>query len=142
MLARVDTQKHAPAADLAEQIADLVDHARKQAGHHALRHDPKLHAIAAARAHAILAHGGVGNEGAFITHLMQQAHAHHGAEAVAFGAGPQGTPAALVKSWLAHPAQRQILMSNAYTRIGVGVVQGAYQGQPGAHVAAASFTDG
>jgi uncharacterized protein YkwD len=55
-------------------------------------------------------------------------------ETLAWGTGAWGTPAHVVKAWLASPEHRAILLSPLYRFVGIGRAQGTFLGHPGADV--------
>ena len=46
------------------------------------------------------------------------------AETICWGAGPESTPAAIVRSWLASPDHRDIVLEPGFREIGIGVAPG------------------
>jgi uncharacterized protein YkwD len=60
-------------------------------------------------------------------------------ENLAWGSGPYGQAAAMISEWLASPEHRANLLSPVYSRIGIGLVRGTFQGTAGATVVTADF---
>ncbi|MDX6487250.1 MAG: hypothetical protein QOF43_2403 [Gaiellaceae bacterium] len=60
-------------------------------------------------------------------------------ENLAWGTGSYGTPRSIVAAWLRSPEHRANLLNPAYTRIGIGLARGSFQGYGGATIAAADF---
>jgi uncharacterized protein YkwD len=112
-------------------IACLIDAARADRQLGALRADPRLQTAAQRFARALdpsrpLTHAGRGGT----TPLDRIADAGYGRGASGFSAaetlgrshGSLATPAKRVKSWLADPGTRRLLLSAKYRDVGVGVV--------------------
>ena len=57
-------------------------------------------------------------------------------ETIAWGSGGRATPSAIVRSWLASPPHRAILLDGRYKDLGVGIALGA----PGSGDGGATFT--
>jgi uncharacterized protein YkwD len=60
-------------------------------------------------------------------------------ENLAWGSGPYGGAGAMISEWLASPEHRANLLSPVYSRIGIGLVRGTFQGTAGATVVTADF---
>ena len=60
-------------------------------------------------------------------------------ENLAWGSGPYGDPATIVREWLASPEHRANLLRPGYVRIGIGLVRGVFLGTGGATVVTADF---
>ena len=60
-------------------------------------------------------------------------------ENLAWGSGPYGQAGAMISEWLASPEHRANLLSPVYSRIGIGLVRGTFQGTAGATVVTADF---
>ena len=60
-------------------------------------------------------------------------------ENLAWGTGPYGRAATIVQEWLASPEHRANLLRPGYSRVGLGIVQGSFQGAGGATVVTADF---
>ena len=58
------------------------------------------------------------------TRIRRAMHVRRAGEAIAFASDAR----AIVRSWMASPPHRKLLMSRSYRVIGVGVVRGTYQG--------------
>jgi len=60
-------------------------------------------------------------------------------ENLAWGTGPYGRAAAIVREWLASPEHRANLLRPGYARIGIGLVRGSFLGSGDATVVTADF---
>ena len=60
-------------------------------------------------------------------------------ENLAWGGGSYATAKGIVAMWLASPGHRANLLRPSYRRIGIGIVKGTFQGQPGSTVVTADF---
>jgi uncharacterized protein YkwD len=60
-------------------------------------------------------------------------------ENLAWGAGSQGAPEAIVDAWLASPEHRENLLRPGFHRIGLGLARGAFAGYSGAVLVTADF---
>ena len=60
-------------------------------------------------------------------------------ENLAWGSGPYGQVATIVREWLASPDHRANLLRPGYARIGIGLVHGSFLGTGGATVVTADF---
>jgi uncharacterized protein YkwD len=60
-------------------------------------------------------------------------------ENLAWGSGPYASPQAIVREWLASPEHRANLLRPGFGRIGIGTLQGTFQGYDGASVVTADF---
>ena len=56
------------------------------------------------------------------------------AENLAWGTGSYRSPRAIVRRWLASPRHRAVLLWPPARRIGIGLVDGSFQGHPSARV--------
>lgn len=78
--------------------------------------------------------------GAFVGRMRHFAVACHTAgEDLAWGVGSSGTAREIVAAWLASPEHRANLLSQSYTRVGVGALTGSFRGYADAHVITADF---
>jgi uncharacterized protein YkwD len=59
------------------------------------------------------------------------ARSHHIGENIAWGTGTASSPAAIVKSWMASPPHRAIILTRDFRDGGIGIAQGAPQGGGG-----------
>jgi uncharacterized protein YkwD len=124
----------------AEQgLVEAINHARGARGIPTLRMSPRLRRAARAHSHAMA------NTGSFVHGDWYRRLRRHGirarvlGETIAWGAGANGTPAAIVAMWLASPPHRATLLSRQFRRVGVGVAVGSMGGVPGASIATANF---
>ena len=60
-------------------------------------------------------------------------------ENLAWGTGPYSQARAIITEWLASPEHRANLLSPGFSRIGIGLVRGSFQGTAGATVVTADF---
>jgi uncharacterized protein YkwD len=60
-------------------------------------------------------------------------------ENLAWGNGSFARPVAIVREWLASPEHRANLLRPGWTRIGIGIARGTFQGNGGAAVVTADF---
>jgi uncharacterized protein YkwD len=60
-------------------------------------------------------------------------------ENLAWGTGPYGRAAQIVREWLASPEHRANLLRPGFTRTGIGLVRGTFLGNTGATVVTADF---
>jgi uncharacterized protein YkwD len=128
---------HRSSAELG--LLQAVNATRTAHGLHALRLDSTLRT--AARSHSLdmlrhnyFAHGDFhGRMVAF--HVRGPA----AGENLAWGSGTYGTAATIVEEWLASPEHRANLLRPGFTRIGIGITQGTFQGTGGAAIVTADF---
>jgi uncharacterized protein YkwD len=66
-------------------------------------------------------------------------HGPTAGENLAWGSGPYGRAATIVREWLASPEHRANLLRPGYARIGIGLVRGSFLGTGGATVVTADF---
>jgi uncharacterized protein YkwD len=60
-------------------------------------------------------------------------------ENLAWGSGTYGTAQTIVQEWLASPEHRANLLRPGFSRIGIGIVHGSFQGAAGAAIVTADF---
>lgn len=60
-------------------------------------------------------------------------------ENLAWGVGPPARSGSIVRSWMASPSHRAVLLRPGWTRIGLGAVRGTFRGYRGATVVTADF---
>lgn len=60
-------------------------------------------------------------------------------ENLAWGTGPYAKARHIVRSWMGSPGHRANLLRPGWTRIGLGIAKGTFQGYPGASVVTADF---
>jgi uncharacterized protein YkwD len=60
-------------------------------------------------------------------------------ENLAWGTGPYAAARHVVRSWMGSPGHRANLLRPGWTRIGLGIAKGTFQGYPGASVVTADF---
>ena len=121
-------------------VVSELNLARARHGLPPLQTDPVLRS--AARAHSLdmlergyFAHGGVGSR-----LLRSGATGRLFGENLAWAAGVAARrPRTFVELWLASTAHRRNLLQPAYTRVGVGIAVGPYQGWSSARIVTADF---
>jgi uncharacterized protein YkwD len=60
-------------------------------------------------------------------------------ENLAWGNGPYASASAIIAEWLASPEHRANLLHAGWTRIGIGLARGTFQGSGGATIVTADF---
>jgi uncharacterized protein YkwD len=60
-------------------------------------------------------------------------------ENLAWGTGPYASARRIVQNWMQSPGHRANLLRPGWTRIGLGIAKGTFQGYPGASVVTADF---
>jgi uncharacterized protein YkwD len=104
-----------------------------------LRLDERLEQVARAHTRHML-DADVFAHGRAIAELVpQQAPWHHVGENLAWATGEDETPESIVDAWLASPEHRANLLATAYTRIGIGALEGPFLGNADALVVTADF---
>jgi uncharacterized protein YkwD len=127
------------AASSPSALLAAVNDARAAHGLPPLRTDSTLRR--AARSHSVqMLRTGSFTHGPF-AQRMQSFHAQGPrlAENIAWGTGSYGSAQAIVQAWLSSPEHRANLLRPGFTRIGLGVADGTFQGHPGAVVVTADF---
>lgn len=116
-----------------------VNRTRVAHGLHPLRLDATL--VRAARSHSIaMLHGGYFAHGDFPARMVAfHVHGPAAGENLAWGSGSEGSPATIVAEWLASPPHRANLLRPGWTRIGIGVARGTFEGYGGSTVVTADF---
>jgi uncharacterized protein YkwD len=59
------------------------------------------------------------------THYLDDARSWRIGENIAWGSGSEATPAEIVRSWMASPVHRRILLDGAYREMGLGIAIGS-----------------
>ncbi len=120
----------------------LLNRRRAHAGLHKLKANRKLRA--AARAHSqdmvsrgYFEHDGPAGDTLFtraeqVGYLRTDLRAWSLAENIAFGAGSEGTAAAIVRSWMGSAVHRANILTPSLRHAGVGIAQGTPDGESGA----------
>jgi uncharacterized protein YkwD len=129
----------APARSSEAGVLAAVNAARTANGLRPLRLDLTLRS--AARSHSpdmlrwnYFAHG------AFAARMAAfHVQGRQAGENLAWGSGPYGRAGTMISEWLASPEHRENLLSPAFSRIGIGLVRGSFQGTAGATVVTADF---
>jgi uncharacterized protein YkwD len=104
-----------------------------------LRVDAKLHGVARAYSGTMLAQN-VFTHGAFAQRLAQSgARGPAFGENLAWGVGSHARAGRIVQMWMQSPGHRANLLRPGWTRIGIGVRVGTFQGYGGAAVITADF---
>jgi uncharacterized protein YkwD len=129
----------APASSSEAGVLAAVNAARTAHGLRPLRLDLTLRS--AARSHsADMLHRNYFAHGAFAARMAAfHVQGRQAGENLAWGSGPYGRAGAMIGEWLASPEHRANLLSPVYSRIGIGLVRGSFQGTAGATVVTADF---
>jgi uncharacterized protein YkwD len=129
----------APASSSEAGVLTAVNAARTAHGLRRLRLDLTLRS--AARSHsADMLHRNYFAHGAFASRMAAfHVQGRQAGENLAWGSGAYGRAAAMISEWLASPEHRANLLSPAFSRIGIGLVRGSFQGTAGATVVTADF---
>jgi uncharacterized protein YkwD len=128
-----------PARSSEAGVLAAVNAARSAHGLRPLRLDLTLRS--AARSHSTdMLHRNYFAHGAFASRMAAfHVQGRQAGENLAWGSGPYGRAATMISEWLASPEHRANLLSPAFSRIGVGLVRGSFQGTAGATVVTADF---
>jgi uncharacterized protein YkwD len=120
-------------------VLAAVNAARTANGLQPLRLDLTLRS--AARSHsADMLHRNYFAHGAFAGRMAAfHVQGRQAGENLAWGSGPYGRAGAMISEWLASPEHRANLLSPVYSRVGIGLVRGSFQGTAGATVVTADF---
>jgi uncharacterized protein YkwD len=139
MLALAPGAVAAPASSSEAGVLAAVNAARTAHGLGPLRLDLTLRS--AARSHsADMLRRNYFAHGAFATRMAAfHVQGRQAGENLAWGSGPYGRAGAMIREWLASPEHRANLLSPVYSRIGIGLVRGSFQGTAGATVVTADF---
>ena len=129
----------ATTSDRESALLAEINEVRRAHGLRPLRLDPKLRR--AARAHSVdmirrtyFAHGDT------LERLRRfRVRAPVVGANLAWGAGEEGRAQAIVRAWLGSPGHRRTLLHSAFLRVGVGAVEGPFQGFGDATVVTADF---
>jgi uncharacterized protein YkwD len=120
-------------------LLQAVNQTRAAHGLRPLRVDPTL--VRAARAHSVemlrenvFTHGDF--HGRMVTFHVRGPQA---GENLAWGNGSYAQTSAIIAEWLASPEHRANLLRPGWTRIGIGLVRGSFQGNAGATVVTTDF---
>jgi uncharacterized protein YkwD len=130
----------AQAATLTQSdLLRAMNRARAAHGLRPLRIDATLERAARAYSTEML-RTGVFTHGSFFSRVRSfGARGPQLGENLAWGVGAFANPFNIVRQWLASPSHRANLLRPGYTRVGVGVRRGAFQGRAGALVITADF---
>jgi uncharacterized protein YkwD len=113
--------------------------ARAHAGLAPLRLDERLEAAARAHSREMLSTNTFAH-GAFASRMVRyEIRGVMAGENLAWGTGYRASAQAIVAAWLASPEHRANLLRSSFTRVGIGSVEGAFQGARGARVVTADF---
>lgn len=133
-----------PANDLEREVVQHLNEVRAERGLPAVRMVDTL--VQAARRHsrAMIAHDEFSHESpanreTFDRRIRRFHQARVLGETLGWGTGAYGSPAGVVELWMDSPPHRAILLDRAFTRIGVGLARGTFQGAAGASVWTADF---
>ena len=139
----------APAATAGRQATALtasersllgaVNTVRSSRGLRPLRVDRRLVSVARSYS-ARLIRTDVFTHGAMGTRLARSgARGPMFGENLAWGVGARAAAGSIVRSWMASPSHRAVLLRPGWTRIGLGAVRGTFRGYRGATVVTADF---
>jgi uncharacterized protein YkwD len=125
------------ASTTASSLLAVVNATRSSHGVAPVRVDVRL--VRAARSHSLdMLRRNYFSHGSFSTRIRAS-----GARGPVFGEnlawGTGATPQWIVGQWLASPAHRAVLLRPGFRRIGLGIVNGTFQGYGGATVVTADF---
>jgi uncharacterized protein YkwD len=122
----------------------LVNQRRAASGLARVAHDRRLARAASGFSSAMVRErffDHVSPEGSTLSGRARAAGFHGGTlgEAIGWGAGALGTPAAIVELWMNSPPHRAILLGAQFHRVGLGVAMGAPNGFARAVTVTADF---
>jgi len=109
---------------LRRSVRCIVNSARRARGLPALRRSRRLGRAASAHAADMVANHYFAHERpgwTLTSRLRAVGWTRDAGEAIAFGCGGLGTPAAVVSSWMTSPPHRAILLSTVFRRAGIGL---------------------
>lgn len=123
-----------------ENLVDAINRVRVARGVPPLRVGPRLQR--AARAHSrAMARSGSLTHGSWYQRLRSfGVRGRMVGENIAWGAGSDASPSAIVGMWLASPPHRATMLTRGFRRIGVGIAVGSMAGFSGASFATADFS--
>jgi uncharacterized protein YkwD len=113
---------------LRRAVRCIVNNARRAGGLPVLRRSRRLGHAASAHAADMVANHYFAHERpgwTLISRLRAVGWTRDAGEAIAFGCGGLGTPAAVVSSWMTSPPHRAILLGTAFRRAGIGLAVGS-----------------
>jgi uncharacterized protein YkwD len=139
MLAVAPGAVAAPATSSEAGVLAAVNAARTVHGLRPLRLDLTLRS--AARSHsADMLQRNYFAHGAFASRMaVFHVEGRQAGENLAWGTGQYSQAGAIIAEWLASPEHRANLLSPVYSRIGIGLVRGSFQGTAAATVVTADF---
>jgi uncharacterized protein YkwD len=128
-----------PARSSEAGVLAAVNVARSTRGLRPLRLDLTLRS--AARSHSTdMLRRNYFAHGAFATRMASfHVQGRQAGENLAWGSGLYGQAGTMIAEWLASPEHRANLLSPGFSRIGIGLVRGSFQGTAGATVVTADF---
>ena len=103
-----------------------------------LRPDERLERVARAHTRYMLDANAFEHSRAIAALVSPPAPWHHVGENLAWASGDE-TAGAIVDAWLASPGHRANLLASAYTRVGIGALEGPFRGADDALVVTADF---
>jgi uncharacterized protein YkwD len=130
---RVDARGLGPA----RSVESSINSVRAQHGCGPLRLHAGLARAAGQQARLLLADGELDHDaGAPLEQRLQTAAPGMRlvGEVLAWGAGRDALPGAIVQSWLSSPAHRSILLECSFSQLGVGIATGRFAGRADATV--------
>ena len=113
--------------------------ARAHAGLAPLRFDPRLEEAARSHTREMLSTNTFAH-GAFASRMLRyDVTGVMAGENLAWGTGYRASASAMVAAWLASSEHRANLLRTSFTRVGIGSLDGAFQGRTDARVVTADF---
>ena len=117
-----------------------MNRVRARHGLHALRLDTHLQRAAVAHSREMIATD-VFSHGAFARRMLRfDVKSRIAGENLAWGTGPLGSATAIVQAWLASPEHRTNLLDPGFTRVGLAMPAGSFNGQGGVLMTTADFS--
>lgn len=135
----VDLVDQAQASRQEYSLLNAINRARARNGRGPLRIAAPLQRAARSHSNAMLRTGDFSHGDWYRRLRRYGARSRTLGENIAWGAGADGTAAALVRMWLASPSHRATMLSRSFRYVGVGVATGTFSGFGGASVATADF---
>jgi uncharacterized protein YkwD len=142
-VAPVSPQILARSRALQAPVVELFNEHRAAHGLAPLAADAKLAEVAAEHSADMLRRGYFAHNdehGSWDARIRRSVQRHEVGEILAFGSGDFATPAGLVKSWMASPEHRTIILTPDLRRVGLGVATGTYEGENGVSLTTADFS--
>jgi uncharacterized protein YkwD len=122
-----------------QSLLNAINRARARHGRQPLRIASPLQRAARSHSNAMMRTGNFGHGNWYQRLRRHGARARMLGETIAWGSGPHGTAAAIVRMWLGSPSHRATVLHSGFRYVGVGVATGTFSGYGGASVATADF---